>query len=63
MKKKRHTPEQIIKKLQAVENITGQGNASPHSCLPQSIAPVGVWPSHRDELPYADRPVQEMVVG
>ena len=37
MKKKRHTPEQIIKKLRAVEKITGQGKTVAEGCKVEAI--------------------------
>lgn len=37
MKKKRHTPEQIIKKLRAVEVITGQGKTVAQACKVEAI--------------------------
>lgn len=38
MKKKRHTPEQIIKKLRAVEVITGQGKTVAQACKVEGIS-------------------------
>ena len=38
MKKKRHTPEQIIKKLRAVEKITGQGKTVAEGCKLEAIS-------------------------
>ena len=37
MEKKRHTPEQIIKKLRAVEKITGQGKTVAEGCKVEAI--------------------------
>ena len=37
MKKKRHTPEQIIKKLRAVEVITGEGKTVAQACKVEAI--------------------------
>jgi DNA-binding CsgD family transcriptional regulator len=50
MKKKRHTPEQIIKKLRAIELMVGQGRTAAEASKVESISEQTYYTDGRSNM-------------